>query len=76
MELRLGQKEELVVKCPIMDQCTIHFRGSCLKAFDLKNYYGVNDTFDYQRIIVEKNVQAELRSGEREMLLKLSVKFV
>ena len=54
----------------------IHFSCSCLKAFDSKNYYGVNDTFDYQRTIVEKNVQVELRNGEREMLLKLGVKFV
>ena len=53
----------------------IHFSGRCLKAFDSKNYYGVNDTFDYQMIIVEKNVQAELKSGELEMLLKLDVKF-
>ena len=51
----------------------IHFSGRCLKAFDSKNYYEVNDTFDYQRIIVEKNVQAELRRGELEMLLKLCV---
>ena len=27
-------------------------------------------------IIVEKNVQAELKSGEREIILKLDVKFM
>lgn len=53
----------------------LHFEAECLKAYDSGTFYGIAKDFDYKRVTIDKANQAELNDKEKDLLLKLGVRF-
>lgn len=52
----------------------VHFSSECLKSCDSSNYYGLDDEFDYTKLIVPEDTKLELNEQEKQLFKSLKIK--
>ena len=48
----------------------IHFQEECLRRYDNTTHYGVNNSFDYSKLTLDKKVHSELNEDEKTFLYR------
>ena len=53
----------------------LHFEKNCLQNFELENYYGPSQSFDYSSITVDQKCKGQLSDAENRFFIGLGVNF-